>query len=170
MTDRSPDMARLTVGLLTKSAKIRTLGKAGFSRSEIANFLQIRYQHVRNVLVEDERLRERQSPVPEAAGMAESGRSFGHDEPPSGTSARRVTVGANGSVTLPGDIFRAAGVRPGDALLVRFEDEEIKLVTPEATMRKVQAAVRQHVPEGVSLVNELLKERRREVADEQGHA
>ena len=35
----------------TKSAKIRFLYKEGFSRSEIANILNIRYQHVRNVLI-----------------------------------------------------------------------------------------------------------------------
>jgi hypothetical protein len=51
-------------------------------------------------------------------------------------------------------------------LLVRFDDDEIRLVTPEATTRKVQAAVRKFVPEGVSLVEELLKERRKEAARE----
>lgn len=39
-------------GLSTKSAKIRALNAAGFSRTEIAAFLKIRYQHVRNVLVQ----------------------------------------------------------------------------------------------------------------------
>lgn len=38
-------------GLPTKSAKIRALNAKGASRSEIANYLGIRYQHVRNVLV-----------------------------------------------------------------------------------------------------------------------
>lgn len=36
--------------LKTKSAKIRYLHGEKFSRSQIANFLGIRYQHVRNVL------------------------------------------------------------------------------------------------------------------------
>lgn len=39
-------------GLATKSAKIRALAEAGFARTEIAEFLKIRYQHVRNVLVQ----------------------------------------------------------------------------------------------------------------------
>lgn len=38
-------------GLATKADKIRALSGAGFSRSEIATFLGIRYQHVRNTLV-----------------------------------------------------------------------------------------------------------------------
>jgi hypothetical protein len=45
------EMDRVTTGLVTKSAKIRALHKLGATRSEIANYLQIRYQHVRNVLV-----------------------------------------------------------------------------------------------------------------------
>ena len=37
--------------LPTKSAKIRFLHSKGFSRVEISKTLQIRYQHVRNVLI-----------------------------------------------------------------------------------------------------------------------
>jgi hypothetical protein len=45
------EMDELTKGLITKSAKIRRLEDHGVSRSEIANYLGIRYQHVRNVLI-----------------------------------------------------------------------------------------------------------------------
>ena len=38
-------------GLTTKSAKIRLLDVQGFTRSQIATKLGIRYQHVRNVLI-----------------------------------------------------------------------------------------------------------------------
>lgn len=44
-------MVRIAKGLPTKSAKIRALHAKDYSRSEIALFLDIRYQHVRNVLV-----------------------------------------------------------------------------------------------------------------------
>lgn len=36
---------------LTKSSKIRTLYFMGHTRSQIAGMLNIRYQHVRNVLI-----------------------------------------------------------------------------------------------------------------------
>lgn len=42
---------QITTGLKTKSDKIRALAKAGYLRTEIGNILGIRYQHVRNVLV-----------------------------------------------------------------------------------------------------------------------
>lgn len=37
--------------LLTKSAKIRALTAAGHTRMEVSKLLQIKYQHVRNVLI-----------------------------------------------------------------------------------------------------------------------
>jgi len=38
--------------LPTKSAKIRAMASDGFTRSQIAKALDIRYQHVRNVLLQ----------------------------------------------------------------------------------------------------------------------
>ena len=43
----------------TKSAAIRQLTAEGYTRTEIAAFLEIRYQHVRNVLVNDAEKAER---------------------------------------------------------------------------------------------------------------
>jgi hypothetical protein len=44
--------AKVTSGLGTKSDKIRALAKSGYSRVEIAALLDIRYQHVRKVLLD----------------------------------------------------------------------------------------------------------------------
>jgi hypothetical protein len=44
--------AEVTSGLATKSEKIRALAKSGYSRVEIAALLDIRYQHVRKVLLD----------------------------------------------------------------------------------------------------------------------
>lgn len=46
----------VVLGDLTVSHKIRYLNREGFTRAQIAQILKKRYQHVRNVLVEDERL------------------------------------------------------------------------------------------------------------------
>jgi hypothetical protein len=84
--------------------------------------------------------------------------------------AFRVDISADGEVRLPRHILEAAGTGPGRHLLVRFEDDEIKLVTPEATTRKIRALLPKLVPEGVSLVDELLAERRREFEREEQDA
>src|SRR5258705_12525299 len=44
-------MAGIVDALPTKAARIPALDAAGFPRQAIATFLQIRYQHVRNALV-----------------------------------------------------------------------------------------------------------------------
>ena len=52
MTQDRPSILEITNGLNTKSDKIRALAKAGYLRTEIAEILDIRYQHVRKVLVD----------------------------------------------------------------------------------------------------------------------
>jgi hypothetical protein len=75
--DKARIPAELLVrGLDTKADKIRTLAKAGYLRSEIAEFLDVRYQHVRQVLERSgmsQGLRRRteevsQPPIPVVAG------------------------------------------------------------------------------------------------------
>jgi hypothetical protein len=47
-----PSANDVTTGLATISDKIRALARAGYDRTEISKLLKIRYQHVRNVLVD----------------------------------------------------------------------------------------------------------------------
>jgi hypothetical protein len=161
------DMNTLTAGLGTKSEKIRRLGGAGYSRAQIADFLGIRYQHVRNVLVDEERRTGVRTPSPFPPGRANSAVAAPATDP---HRALRLEIGPDGEVRLPRHILDAAGTGPGKHLLVRFDDDEIKLVTPEATTRKIRALVRKHVPEGVSLADELIEDRRREFAREERDA
>jgi len=51
--------------------------------------------------------------------------------------------------------------------LTENADGDLVVTTPEAALQKLQALVRKHVPEGVSLVDELLAERRAEATREQ---
>jgi AbrB family looped-hinge helix DNA binding protein len=149
-------MEELTRGLPTKSAKMRALAKAGFARSEIARFLGTRYQFVRNVLVQDEARQEG------GAGKPKEG------EPPPTTNnaSARVRLGPEGRIVIPAAFRESLGLKEGDVLFARLEEGEIVLLTPEAAMLRAQAIVRQFVPEGVSLVEELLEERRREAKRE----
>jgi hypothetical protein len=50
MDTRRPP-TEITNGLTTKSDKIRALAQAGYDRTEISQILDIRYQHVRNVML-----------------------------------------------------------------------------------------------------------------------
>jgi AbrB family looped-hinge helix DNA binding protein len=149
------DMCKLTQGLPSKSEKMRALAKAGYSRGDIARFLGTSYQFVRNVLVREE-----------SRGSAPSLRVV--DAPPvvSERSANRVGIGPSGQISIPSAIMETLGVKEGDTLIVTVEDEEIRLMTIPTAVRKAQAIVRQYVPAGVSLVDELLADRAREVERE----
>ncbi len=132
---------RDSVGHLpTTSAKIRALAAQGVERADIARLLGIRYQHVRNVLELDK---------------ARAAKSAGMSEPP-----QRAML----DDTMPSVKVRLGP--DGDVLFARLEGGEIKLLTPKAAMLRAQAIVRQFVPEGVSLVDELIADRRREAERE----
>jgi AbrB family looped-hinge helix DNA binding protein len=147
-------MRELTEGLTSKSDKMRVLAKAGYGRKAIADFLGTRYQFVRNVLVQDEARKAKQ-----AAAATSSG--------PTELAPTRLRVGPDGRVVIPAAFREALGLSEGTTLIAALEGGELHLLTVPAAVRKAQAIVRQFVPKGVSLVDELLEERRREVEREQ---
>jgi hypothetical protein len=157
MSTPQAEMERLATGLTTKSEKIRTLGKAGYPRQQIADFLSIRYQHVRNVLVDAERtggsVRARQvKPASRVAAATQQSES-----------ALTVRIGAGGQFALSEEALRSAGLREGDTVFVHASEGEIQLLSPRTAMQQAQAMVRKLIPAGVSLVDELIEQRRREV-------
>jgi bifunctional DNA-binding transcriptional regulator/antitoxin component of YhaV-PrlF toxin-antitoxin module len=151
------DKEQLTADLPTKSAKIRALHNAGYSRTEIADFLGIRYQHVRNVLVNDARVAEAR-PVAAASVAAE-----GH----TALEPTRLRIGPEGRLAIPRNFREALNLRDGDVLIASVEEGQIRLRTLPGAIRKAQAIIRQFVPAHVSLVDELIADRRREAEREQ---
>lgn len=77
-----------------------------------------------------------------------------------------VTKLANGNrVVIPAAIRKSLGLRVGDAVTLVLQDNgEVRLLTQAEAIRQAQALVRQSVPKGRSLVEELLAERREEAA------
>lgn len=146
-------MTEVVKGLTTVSDKIRALDAAGFERADIARFLQKRYQHVRNVLV---------------AGRSSRAASGQAKEPSEATSRlkARVQVGSGGRVVIPAEMRTAMGVGEGDILSAQVIDGELRLLSQEMAIRKAQELVRRYIPEGVSLVDQLIEERRSEAARE----
>ena len=146
-------MRQLTQGLSSKSEKMRVLSRAGYERADIARFLGTRYQFVRNVLVREEERNEARA----VATSEEGARS----------APMRLRLGPDGRIVIPAPFREALGLSEGDTLIGSVSDGELHLLTRQAAVRRAQAIVRQFVPEGVSLVDELLEDRRREVEREQ---
>ena len=142
---------RATKDLLTTAAKIRALDAMGVARADIARFLNIRYQHVRNVLTRD-----RPKPL---GGMAETATPFETDD--------EARVMPDGSVVIPAAIARKLGAEPGETLGTFERDGGLWIATRQASRRHAQDLVCRQIPPEVDLVAELLAGRRREVEEEE---
>jgi AbrB family transcriptional regulator (stage V sporulation protein T) len=76
-----------------------------------------------------------------------------------------------GKVVIPAELRRKLGIVPGDTLI--FEEDErgnVVLKTYRQVVREVQEEVKRMIPPGVSLVDDLLAERRREFEMEEREA
>lgn len=76
----------------------------------------------------------------------------------------QMKVSDGGRVVIPAEIRQSMGLKEGDMVLWELRDGVATLTTRLAQLRQAQALVRQHVPESVSLADELIAERRAENA------
>jgi AbrB family looped-hinge helix DNA binding protein len=83
----------------------------------------------------------------------------------SNASSNEVQVGAQGRLVIPAALRKALGLKPGDRLIARQEGESLVLERREAIEQRLQDRFR-HIPREVSLVDELIAERRAEAARE----
>ncbi len=75
-------------------------------------------------------------------------------------------IGEGGRLVIPAELRKALRLNPGDEVVLVLEEDGLRLMTLEQAIKWAQALVRSFVPEGVSLVDELLQERREEAARE----
>lgn len=76
----------------------------------------------------------------------------------------RTKLGKGGRVVIPAEYRRTLGLKPGDEVILLLEEGEVRLLTPQRAVQRAQALVRCYIPEGRSLVEELLRERCGEAA------
>ncbi len=72
----------------------------------------------------------------------------------------RMRVNENGRVVIPADFRKALGINIGDEVVLRIEDDELRITTLARRIAQAQRLVRKHVKRGVSLADELIAERR----------
>ena len=78
----------------------------------------------------------------------------------------RARVNENGRVVIPAAFRKRLGIRAGDELVLRIEDDELRISTLGRNIARAQRLVKKHVKRDVSLVDELIAERRRAARDE----
>jgi len=69
-------------------------------------------------------------------------------------------VNENGRLVIPAAFRKALGIASGDTLVLRLDDGELKITTLRQRIKRSQQIVRKYVPRTVSLVDELIAERR----------
>lgn len=82
------------------------------------------------------------------------------------TTETRQRVNENGRVVIPASFRKALGINIGDEVVLRMEDDELRITTLKRRVERAQRLVRKHVKQGTSLVDELIAERREAARNE----
>jgi AbrB family looped-hinge helix DNA binding protein len=72
----------------------------------------------------------------------------------------RTRLNENGRLVTPASFRKALGINPGDEVVLRLEDDELRITTLKLRIARAQQNVRKYVKPGVSLADELIAERR----------
>lgn len=72
----------------------------------------------------------------------------------------RTRVNENGRLVIPASFRKALGIKIGDEVVLRIEDDELRITTLQHRLARAQRLVRKHVKPGDSLSAELITERR----------
>lgn len=78
----------------------------------------------------------------------------------------RARINENGRVVIPANFRKALGISAGDEVVLRLEDDELRITTLKQRIARAQRHARKYVKPGVSMVDEFLAGRREEAKRE----
>ena len=78
----------------------------------------------------------------------------------------KAKLNENGRLVIPSAYRKALGLRPGDEVLIRLEDDELRISSVRGALARARRMIRQHIPSGKDLTQGLIRDRRREAARE----
>jgi AbrB family looped-hinge helix DNA binding protein len=82
-------------------------------------------------------------------------------------SVYHTKLGEGRRVAIPAEVCDRLGLHTGDPLTIRIRDDGLHLVSFEQIIREVQEAFAPYRVPGVSVVDELIRDRREEAAREE---
>src|SRR5262249_55888693 len=77
-----------------------------------------------------------------------------------------LRIGPQGRVVIPAEMRRALEIEPGETLMAHVESDRLVLERREQILGRLRGELRGTVSEGVSMVDELIAERRAEAERE----
>jgi len=81
-------------------------------------------------------------------------------------SAHRTRITEGGRLVIPAEFRRKLGLNPGDSVVIDITNGALRVRSLRAAVQRAQALVRRYIPAGVSLSEELIRERRAEAKRE----
>lgn len=136
MTDE--EMHSLIADAPSKSESIRRLFRAGVPKAAIATFMELRYQHVYNVLLKE-------TPPHQEGAVASAEPGF-----------TAVKVDAKGRVQLPPEFLTANGLQDGGTLFCRSDPRGLTLMTRDLALDHLREIARKRMPDQAGLLDALL--------------
>jgi AbrB family looped-hinge helix DNA binding protein len=105
--------------------------------------------------------------MPTPKGFAEEQQPFDRNELRS-VPHTRLKIDRAGRIVIPAEMRAAMMAKPGDTVTAEVVEGVFRIVSPEAALKRVQAAAREWKKKnpGVDLVEELIAERREEARRE----
>jgi AbrB family looped-hinge helix DNA binding protein len=84
-------------------------------------------------------------------------------------SEARARINENGRLVIPANFRKALGINAGDEVVLRLEDDELRITTLRQRIARAQRHARKYIKPGASIssiVDEFLAERREEAERE----
>jgi AbrB family looped-hinge helix DNA binding protein len=76
-----------------------------------------------------------------------------------------VRVAEGGRIVIPAVARKALGIEPGDEVVVSLEDDSLRIRSRKQALRRIQDLLAKRGRPGVSLSEELIRERREEARE-----
>ncbi len=77
-----------------------------------------------------------------------------------------TTIGDGGRIVIPAHFRQALGLRKGSMVTLSLHNGDLRITSREQALKRIQDRICRLVPPGVSLVDELIRERREEARRE----
>lgn len=140
------EMQKMIADSPSKSESIRRLFRAGVSKSDIGRFMDLRYQHVYNVLLKE-------APPRRDDASASSEPDFSP-----------LQIDAAGRAQLPADFLSANGLEKGGTVFCRHDPQGLTLMSRASALDHLRDVARKRMPAHAALLDALLN-----AADSQTH-